>query len=77
MSIAPSRKDFDEGKNVSYLQEFEQACREDLTALPCLQHPFNASQWEADMKTLAQRADQIPVIPPFAFTRESIYSNHD
>jgi hypothetical protein len=77
MSIAPSRKDFDEGKNGSHLHEFEQVHREDLTALPCLQHPFNASQWEADMKVLAERADKIPALPPFAFTRESIYSNHD
>jgi hypothetical protein len=46
-------------------------------ALPCLQHPFNASQWEADMKALASGADKIPVLPPEAFTRESIYSNHD
>ena len=38
---------------------------------------FDSQQWEADMKLLAQRAEQIPVLPPFAFTRESIYGNHD
>jgi hypothetical protein len=48
-----------------------------VAALPSNKHPFNASQWEADMKALAERADQIPVLPPEAFTRESIYSNHD
>jgi hypothetical protein len=77
MSIAPSRKDFDSRKNVSHFREFEQAHKEDLTALRGNQHPFNASHWEADMKALASEADQIPVLPPFAFTRESIYSNHD
>jgi len=38
---------------------------------------FDSQQWEADMKLLAQRAEQIPVLPPEAFTRESIYGNHD
>lgn len=38
---------------------------------------FNAEQWEADMKMLAEGADEIPVLPPEAFTRESIYGNHD
>ncbi len=33
MSIAPSRKDFDSRKNVSYFHEFEQAHREDLAAI--------------------------------------------
>jgi hypothetical protein len=33
MSIAPSKKDFDEGKNVSHLRLFEQAHREDLAAI--------------------------------------------
>ena len=39
--------------------------------------PFDPKQWEADMKLLAQRAEQIPVLLPEAFTRESIYGNHD
>ena len=39
--------------------------------------PFDPKQWEADMNLLAQRAEQIPVLPPEAFTRESIYGNHD
>ncbi|MBE9167046.1 hypothetical protein IQ238_05675 [Pleurocapsales cyanobacterium LEGE 06147] len=38
---------------------------------------FDPEQWEADMKLLAQRAEKIPVLPPEAFTRESIYGNHD
>jgi hypothetical protein len=53
----PSRKDFGERKNVSHLHEY----KEDLAALRGNQHPFNASQWEADMKTLASGADKIPV----------------
>jgi hypothetical protein len=40
-------------------------------------HPFDHKQWEADMKALAQRAEEIPVLPEEAFTRESIYGNHD
>ncbi|MCG6135398.1 MAG: ribbon-helix-helix domain-containing protein [Nostoc sp. LLA-1] len=39
--------------------------------------PFDPKQWEADMKLLAQLAEQIPVLPPEAFTRDSIYGNHD
>lgn len=38
---------------------------------------FDSQQWEADMKLLAQGAEQIPILPPEAFTRESIYGNHD
>jgi hypothetical protein len=38
---------------------------------------FDSQQWEADMKLLAIGAEQIPVLPPEAFTRESIYGNHD
>jgi len=38
---------------------------------------FDLQQWEADMKLLAQGAEEIPVLPPEAFTRESIYENHD
>ncbi|MDZ7959892.1 MAG: hypothetical protein RMY34_18750 [Aulosira sp. DedQUE10] len=38
---------------------------------------FDPQQWEVDMKLLAQRAERIPVLPPEAFTRQSIYGNHD
>lgn len=40
-------------------------------------HPFNPKQWEEDMKVLENRASEIPVLPSEAFTRESIYGNHD
>lgn len=39
--------------------------------------PFDPKQWKADMKALAQRAEEMPVLPEEAFTRESIYGNHD
>lgn len=38
--------------------------------------PFDIEAWEADMKFLASLAE-VPTLPPFAFTRESIYNNHD
>lgn len=38
---------------------------------------FDSQQWKADMELLAQGAEQIPVLPPESFTRESIYGNHD
>lgn len=38
---------------------------------------FDAKQWEEDMKFLTNRRSEIPVLPPEAFTRESIYGNHD
>mgnify|MGYP002778672842 CR=1 FL=1 len=38
---------------------------------------FDPEQWEADMKALAQRAEEIPVLPEEAFTRESIYGDRD
>jgi hypothetical protein len=38
---------------------------------------FDPKQWAADMKRLTQGASEIPVLPPEAFTRESIYGNHD
>lgn len=40
-------------------------------------HHFDHEQWEADMKALAQRADEIPILPEEALSRESIYGNHD
>ena len=39
--------------------------------------PFDPEQWEADMQALAQRAEEIPVLPEEAFTRESIYGDRD
>lgn len=39
--------------------------------------PFDAEKWAADLRALAEEADLIPVLPPEAFTRESIYGNHD
>lgn len=41
------------------------------------QPAFDPQQWELDMKALAEGADDIPMLPPEAFSRESIYSNHD
>lgn len=41
------------------------------------QPSFDPQKWDADLKALAEGADNIPVLPPEAFTRESIYSNHD
>ena len=41
------------------------------------QSAFDPQQWELDLKALAEGADDIPVLPPEAFSRESIYSNHD
>jgi hypothetical protein len=39
--------------------------------------PFDPVQWQADLKTLGERAENIPVLPPEAFTRESIYKDRD
>ncbi|GAA6616809.1 hypothetical protein [Scytonema sp. NUACC26] len=33
---------------------------------------FDPQQWEDDLKILTTRASEIPVLPPEAFTRESI-----
>ncbi|MBE9210797.1 hypothetical protein IQ244_30705 [Nostoc sp. LEGE 06077] len=38
---------------------------------------FDPQQWSSDMKLLAIGAEKMPVLPPEAFTRESIYGNHD
>lgn len=38
--------------------------------------PFDSRQWQADMNVLAQRV-KLPVLPEEAFTRESIYGEHD
>lgn len=39
--------------------------------------PLNPEQWEVDMRALTEGAEEIPVLPPRAFTRESIYRNHN
>ena len=39
--------------------------------------PFNPEQWSADMEALTKGAEKIPVLLPEAFTRESMYTNHD
>ena len=41
------------------------------------QQSFNPEQWATDMKRLAEGAKKIPVLPSEAFTRESIYQDHD
>ena len=40
------------------------------------QPAFDPQQWELDFKALAEGADNIPVLPPEAFSRQSIYSNY-
>ncbi|MEA5505691.1 hypothetical protein VB735_21780 [Halotia wernerae UHCC 0503] len=42
-----------------------------------VKRPFDPEAWEADIKLLAERAKEIPILPPEAFTRESIYGNHN
>jgi hypothetical protein len=34
-------------------------------------------EFEADMDSLAEGSDDLPVLPPGAFSRESIYGDHD
>ncbi|MBD2776881.1 hypothetical protein [Iningainema tapete] len=41
-----------------------------------LKRPFDPQAWQADVKVLAE-AKEIPVLPEDAFTRESIYGDHD
>ncbi len=36
-----------------------------------------AEQFEADMDLLAEGSERLPVLPPDAFSRESIYADHD
>lgn len=38
---------------------------------------FDPQQWEEDIKFLSKNAEKIPVLPTEAFTRESIYRDHD
>lgn len=44
---------------------------------PAQKRPFDPKQWAADMKALAQGAEDIPVLPEAALTRESIYRERD
>ncbi len=37
----------------------------------------SAEQFEADMDLLAEGSERLPVLPPDAFSRESIYADHD
>ena len=39
--------------------------------------PFDRKEWEAEMKALAAQGATMPVLPDEAFTRGSIYENHD
>ncbi|MGV3720046.1 MAG: hypothetical protein ACO1SX_03970 [Actinomycetota bacterium] len=38
---------------------------------------FSLDDFEADMDALAEGSDQRPVLPPDAFSRKSIYADHD
>lgn len=46
------------------------------TAFQKTKRSFDPEAWKADIKILAE-AEEIPILPPEAFTRESIYGNHD
>ncbi len=48
-----------------------------LKASQGVKPPFDPEVWEADIKSLAERAKEIPILPPEAFTRKSIYGNHN
>jgi hypothetical protein len=39
--------------------------------------PSSLEEFEADMDLLAEGCEQLPVLPPEAFSRESIYADHD
>jgi len=45
--------------------------------LPATPHGSTLEQFEADMDALAEGSDQLPVLPPEAFTREVIYADQD
>lgn len=51
--------------------------RQTPTQVQDKQRTFDHEKWESDMKLLTSKAEKIPVLPPEAFTRESIYENHD
>jgi hypothetical protein len=38
---------------------------------------FAPKKWAVDLKILAEGAENIPVLPSEAFTRESIYQDYD
>jgi len=38
---------------------------------------FSLDDFEADMDALAEGSDELPVLAPDAFSRESIYADHD
>jgi hypothetical protein len=38
---------------------------------------FSLDDFDADMDALAEGSDERPVLPPDAFSRESIYVDHD
>jgi UPF0288 family protein (methanogenesis marker protein 3) len=56
--------------------EQEAATTEDHSSNLQQKKPFDSRQWQADMNALAQRVE-LPVLPEEAFTRESIYGEHD
>ena len=60
----------------SPVPHFERGTEEKHSFTP-QKRPFDPKQWEKDMKVLTNRATKIPVLPPSAYTRESIYGNHD
>ena len=55
----------------------ETATRENCSEIFLRKKPLDPVQWQADMKALAQRAEEIPVLPEEAFTRKSMYGDHD
>jgi hypothetical protein len=46
-------------------------------ALPIEPEEGSLEEFEADMDALAEGSELLPVLPPEAFSRESIYGNHD
>ncbi|MGL5881346.1 MAG: hypothetical protein ACRC2V_26745 [Xenococcaceae cyanobacterium] len=56
--------------------EQEPTTTEDHSSSFHRKEPFDSRQWQADMNILVQRV-KLPVLPEEAFTRESIYGEHD
>jgi hypothetical protein len=46
-------------------------------ALPIEPDECSLEEFEADMDALAEGSESLPVLPPEAFSRESIYGDHD
>ena len=46
-------------------------------ALPAMPPDTNLDQFEADLDALSAGSENLPVLPPAAFSRESIYADHD